>query len=124
MTTTPKLLPCPFCGDEPDIMDGPDTSFPYVVCIECDVRLEGPYEAHVVAAWNRRPSPWIACATRMPEREGRYLVCYRRRGRPLLRAYIGDWLEDRWSCLGDEEEVVYWSEIAALPPPPAPEGER
>jgi hypothetical protein len=81
-----------------------------------------------IAGQNRRPSPWIACAERMPEDgdmvlgyfidKPRYrMACWRVRemsGHPV------PWVHSYWwTYVGDfrPESVTHWQ---PLPPPPAP----
>jgi len=50
-----KLLPCPFCGGEPEILElGDDDSY-YVHCTDCEVQQIANYRPHVAARrWNER----------------------------------------------------------------------
>ena len=65
-----NIKPCPFCGptatvNPPARRDGKDHM---VTCWNC--MCDGPRaknEVEAIAAWNARPSPWIACSDRMPE---------------------------------------------------------
>ncbi len=57
--TTPKLLPCPFCGNAPRLTDyyGNYNKPPehVVHCDHCDLSLDGmPSPAKAIALWNRR----------------------------------------------------------------------
>ena len=59
MPKRPKLLPCPFCGDEhPGIWKSEMTRIAFVSCTDC--RAESHHHRTVtqaVAAWNRRTPP-------------------------------------------------------------------
>lgn len=53
----PELLPCPFCGAKPKLIETPEEVHYYVMCIECGANgsdLHGRQDA--VDAWNTRNS--------------------------------------------------------------------
>ncbi len=59
-----KLLPCPFCGSEAELMQ--HRAEGRVECLDCEsstqdfythFTFEGPWQAEATAAWNRRPAP-------------------------------------------------------------------
>jgi hypothetical protein len=67
-TKTVELLPCPFCGDAPDISTRMDEDlwsknivmWTFVSCANCDIGFEWPPGADAVAQWNNRaaaPAP-------------------------------------------------------------------
>ena len=77
------LLPCPFCGSDPESYDDPvmaDTW--WVRCRECYCELSHEDEAQAVAAWNRRAAhqerdandypAWFAQLTRVTA-----VICWR-----------------------------------------------
>lgn len=64
LTNHPDLLPCPFCGGEPTLID-PDDGCYCVSCSECQYELMGglvgigwwPTVSDAAAVWNRRAAP-------------------------------------------------------------------
>jgi|GEM_PF-1670949 len=61
---TPKLLPCPFCGNKPKLIEVREMPDNFVRehnirCDECAVDLYAEYESEVVEQWNSRPGARI-----------------------------------------------------------------
>ena len=51
-TNMPELLPCPFCGGDPEYAGFGDNT--YMRCAVCGCMTEDFSEARAVATWNRR----------------------------------------------------------------------
>ena len=67
---------------------------------------------------------WISCKDQMPERSGRYAVCYQYRGRGPLRVFIADYdVILGWSVGMTDAEIMHWLELPELPEA-KPEGEK
>ena len=71
-----KLLPCPFCGGEVELVKQKSDEFEFVLvsCKNCDATIGiggSDNEQKVTEAWNNRPSLWH---TGTPTYRGRYLV--------------------------------------------------
>ena len=50
-----NLLPCPFCGDEPEYAR--DGEYHIVRCPECGAEMADEKKRFARDAWNRRPAP-------------------------------------------------------------------
>ena len=71
-----ELKPCPFCGGEAELIDGPFHSW-QVECGTCYAKTNHSNDsaAEVVTAWNTRPSPWISVTPEtMPDYEKQVLL--------------------------------------------------
>lgn len=70
--TADDLLPCPFCGEMPEVENISG------VLISCSCKLEPGVCGDIntaIAAWNTRAEPrWIPVSERLPEKEGAYYV--------------------------------------------------
>lgn len=58
-----KLLPCPFCGGEVELVKQKSDEFEFLLvsCKNCDATIgigDSDNEQKVSEAWNNRPTPW------------------------------------------------------------------
>jgi Lar family restriction alleviation protein len=63
-----ELLPCPFCGCEPDFLLDEDNCS-YVTCHSCNYEMRAyrpGFEHMAIAAWNRRTTPPATGETELP----------------------------------------------------------
>jgi Lar family restriction alleviation protein len=55
MGTAGELLPCPFCGEEAEVLRDGDGDY-YVACTICAASVaSNGLRHHAITAWNRRP---------------------------------------------------------------------
>lgn len=122
-----ETLPCPFCGDVPDI-DGNEGSGYYIECI-CEATAQTftePTEAEAAARWNTRTAApgmaWVATSEGLPEGAWPVLVAGNFYSvRQLVAWYCREMNGEpaHWESRGESwpvEQVTHWMEL-----PPAPE---
>ena len=73
-----KLLQCPFCGGEVELVKQKSDKFEFVLvsCKNCDATIGiggSDNEQKVTEAWNKRPNHWH---TGTPTEDGWYLCAY------------------------------------------------
>jgi Lar family restriction alleviation protein len=90
-----ELKPCPFCGGEAEVIDGPCNSW-QVMCGGCFAKADWSNDscAKAIAAWNTRPDPWIRITPEtMPEEDGEYWVL----GRAGQKGCVGYSVKYGWT---------------------------
>lgn len=99
-TNEAELLPCPWCGEAPEVSDSGDSDFGIVVACtnyDCAITPEvrGRYRSETVETWNRRRTP-APCAE------------------PVADALRLDWLEESRASMivNDVFEVYAYDEDA------------
>lgn len=67
-----ELLPCPFCGGEPNGPAHGDTTW-WIECPVCEIVTDDASKSALIERWNRRaPSPRLAALERTAEAAERY----------------------------------------------------
>ena len=74
-----KLLQCPFCGGEVELVKQKSDKFEFVLvsCKNCDATIGiggSNNEQKVIEAWNKRTNPWH---TGTPTEAGLYVIAFR-----------------------------------------------
>lgn len=127
-----EFKPCPFCGGVPGIgkhepkeyipphirnMDAVEI-LPCCTMVRC-YRYNSLAEA--IAAWNKRPSPWISVEEELPKTGSRVIVMFKNRlgnKRTSLAEYVAkrtilheDFISEEWEDFHDYDEVndIYYA---------------
>lgn len=114
MTDMPDLLPCPFCGEMPEVENISG------VLISCSCKLEPGVYGDIDKAttlWNTRAAPrWIPVTERLPEKVGDYLVRIDDNLRPNRAIKILPYFHSHgWMSESKQFPVTHWM---PLPQPP------
>ena len=110
------LLPCPFCGEMPEVENTND----YVI-ISCSCKLEPGTCGDIntaIAAWNTRAAPcWIPVSERLPEVDVPVLVigenCYNQK--VVVVRHLTDF---GWYDENDDYLMAFVTHWMPLPEPP------
>lgn len=114
------LKPCPFCpdGGAPAILSATNDHQPS--CKQCWLHLAScRTREEATELWNRRPSPWIRCAERMPEADKDVLFVWAPGPEGRLvekgRWFPGECFEDDSGNSVSVAFVTHWMPLPELP---------
>lgn len=112
---TEQIEACPFCGSS---NTGPGPNATIIECRRCGAL--GPYvdtAPKAIAAWNRRPSPWIKTADRPPP-DQKTVLGYWGDGLGELTQASTYRIGDRWYAEQDRECLPPSHWMPLIPDPP------